>query len=320
MQEANISASKLADARKAVEAIKGLNRDIESVAAASADVCLLKGRRFPFIALVNPQYKDEELRAAYLVAGLQAQPQFISTGPSTQSADGKYITKVGPEIIHSGDVGKAYETAMKLTHEKQGVPSVTLEFTDKSNVTLKPYDGCAGIVYVDVGTYEVANFGLGLEILSTSWFDSTHNRDERLFLAGRSLYFASDAGAARINKGLLGGAALNGILTGLTMGISRRFVDTKFMVTRMMRSGVFKEADDFGLRAAVRAGADPKMVLAYVQRMAKEKENATDFKELWFEDGRVEALAATVVNVLGTLNHQEQKSANLNIKSENEAF
>ena len=103
-----------------------------------------------------------------------------------------------------------------------------------------------------------------------AWFSSAHSRDERLFLAGRSLYFASDAGAATLNKGLLGGAALNGMLTGLTMGLSRFFVYTKFTVTHMMREAVLNEADEFGLKTAVRAGADPKMVMAYVERMTIE--------------------------------------------------
>jgi predicted Zn-dependent protease len=67
-------------------------------------------------------------------------------------------------------------------------------------------------------------------------------------------------------------------------------VDTKLTVTHMVRNGLLKEADAFGLKAAVRAGADPKVVLAYVERMAAEKEGVTKFKELWFEDGRVNAL------------------------------
>lgn len=299
MPEAKIPSSKLSDARNLLETLKVLNRDIEAVAAASADVCLHRGPRVAFISLVNPPLKDEELRAAFLVAGLRAQPQFISTGPSTQALDGKYITKVGTEVIRPGEAGKAYSTAIMLAHEKHGGPTVSLEFTDKTKVALMPLMGCSGLVLADLGENEPLDFGVGWELLSLAWFSSAHSRDERLFLAGRSLYFASDAGAVTLNKGLLGGAALNGVLTGLTMGLSRLFVDTKLTVTHMMREGVLKEADEFGLRAAVRAGANPKLVMAYVERMTIEKVKSTKFKELWFEDGRVMALAAVADALTG---------------------
>jgi hypothetical protein len=150
---------------------------------------------------------------------------------------------------------------------------------------------------VDFAGNEPTDFGFGTEILPMEWFQSAKSQDERLFLAGRSLYFASDAGAAKLNNGLLAGAAINGVLTGLTLGISRNFVDTKLTVTHMMRESVLKQADEFGLKAAVRAGADPKAVLEFVERLAAEGKGATRFKELWFEDGRVDALSVVAVEL-----------------------
>lgn len=310
MPETKIPALKLTQASNQLETLKLFNRDIEAVAAASADVCLHRGPRLAFISLVNPQWKDEELRAAFLLAGLRAQPQFVSTGLSTQAFDGKYIAKVGTEVIHPGEAGKAYSTAIMLAQKKQGDPTVSMEFTDQTKVALKPLVGCSGLVLADFGENEPLNFGAGWELLSLAWFSSAQSGDERMFLAGRSLYFASDAGAATLNKGLLGGAAINGVLTGLTMGLSRLFIDTKLTVTHVMRQGVLKEADEFGLRAAVRAGANPKKVMAYVERMAIEKANLTKFKELWFEDGRVMALAAVAVELTGGVSPGKLLQAN----------
>jgi hypothetical protein len=61
--EAKIPAAKVAAARDQMESIKGLNKDVETVAAASADTCSHRGLRMPFFAANNPQVKDEEVPA-----------------------------------------------------------------------------------------------------------------------------------------------------------------------------------------------------------------------------------------------------------------
>jgi hypothetical protein len=118
-----------------------------------------------FFAANNPQVKDEEVRAAFYIAGLREQPLFISTGPSTQALDGKYITKMGSEVILPGDAAKANWTARANALSKHDDKAVSVEFSDKTSGTVKPFMGCEGIVFVDFEGNEPANLGLEVEVL-----------------------------------------------------------------------------------------------------------------------------------------------------------
>ena len=287
MAEASIPAAKLEEARKVVASLSTIARSAEAVALAGSELCKNKANRLPFFFFQNPPLKDAELRAAYVVAGLTEQPRLISTDSASSSVDGKFITKVGREDIGVGEVTKAWVSSTALIRNKQ---PVDMEFSDGTKFTIPVKEGCGGVVLVDIGTFEPQNFGGGVEGLSLEWFSQAQSEDERRFLVGRSLFYTSDDGRDTLAKGLFAGAALNGVLTGLTLGWSRAFIDTKVTVTRLARSSVLKEADAFGLRVAVRAGANPNAIMAFVRRMALQKEAATPMKELWFDDARDTAL------------------------------
>lgn len=287
MAQASIPAAKLEEARKAVASHSTISKSVEEVALAGSELCKSKAHRLPFVVLQNPQLPDAELRAAYVVAGLTGQPKLISTDSATSSIDGKFITKVGREDIGVGEVTKAWGSATALIRNKQ---PVDMEFSDGTKLTIPVREGCGGVVLIDIGGFEPRNYGVGMEVLSLDWFSQAQSEDERRFLVGRALYYTSDDGRDTLVKGLYAGAAANGVLTGLTFGLSRAFIDTKDTFTRIARSSVLKEADAFGLRVAVQAGAKPDVILSFVRRMALQKEAATPMKELWFEDARDVAL------------------------------
>jgi hypothetical protein len=141
------------------------------------------------------------------------------------------------------------------------------------------------------------NEGTGIEIISKKWFDSAPGRDEQLFLAGRGLYYAADDGVDRIHNALLPGG-----LADKAMGpLKYVLVSARDALIKSYREEAYPEADAFGFKAAVRAGADPQKVLSYVRRLSEEKEKATPFKELWFEGDRAAALeqVAKTVSVAG---------------------
>lgn len=294
MTEASIPAAKLQEARVAVASLTAIAKSIEAVALANVNVCKHKANRMMFVALQNPPEKDNELRAAYVHAGLTEQPRLISTDVSTNGIDGKFITKVGNEEIGAGEVSQALASAYSLIREKK---PLKMEFSDKTKSTIAVKEGCAGTVWVDIGSYEPKNYGTGVEVLSLDWFIHAKSEDARRFLAGRAFYYSSDEGMEKISSQFYVGAVANGLIRVVTLGLSEFVVDAKDTFTRMARFSVLKEADEFGLRAAVTSGADPVVILAFVRYMASQKKEATAMEELWFEDAREEALAKVVANL-----------------------
>jgi len=289
MAESKIPAAKVADAKLAVTRIFDLARATEAVADANAEICLLKAPRVGFLALINPALKDPELRAAYLLAGLTGDTKLFSVNKKTEAVDGKIIAQVADEKIGPGEAGKAWLTTLTNIREKK---PFKVYFSDRTSMEFEYKDSCGGIVLTDINPAdEPLNMGVGVELLPPNWLDAAKTDDERYFLSGRSLYYSSDAGQATLNRALIPGALLNATVRVFTLGLSRLVGEPMNSVVRMQRRSVLKEADAFGLQAAVRAGASPEKIMAFVNRLAAQKEKATAFQELWFEDGRADALA-----------------------------
>lgn len=96
----------------------------------------------------------------------------------------------------------------------------------------------------------------------------------------------------KLHNGQLIGAAINGLFTTATFGLSAFVGDVKNGATNLVRGRYLAEADAFGMQAAVRAGADPVKVLAGVRRMSTDA--ILPWSELKFGDGRVPALERLV--------------------------
>lgn len=283
--EANISPKKMAEARHAISTIISNAKLGEEVASASASVCSRQGKRLPFLALSNPQFADRELRSAYLKAGLTENVKLFAVSSEAMAFDGKFVTKVGSEPTAMGQPDQAYLAAHKLaTADKP----VELSFSDGTTATVPTQQGCSGLTVVVPGTGHPTNWGMGVELVSVDWMSLAVQRDESLFVMGRSLYFSSDAGAQKLTDALYQGAALNGIATGLTLGLSRLVGDAKNGINALARSSNAKVADEFGMRAAVRAGADPARILAFVRRMNAKKDLI--WEEMRFSGDRIPAL------------------------------
>jgi hypothetical protein len=285
MAQDKISPQKMAQARRTVDIMESSAKDVQTIALANSDACMYKGARLPFVFFANPQFKDPELRAAFLHAGWTEQPKLVAVSEAAKAVDGKFITKVGTEEIGFGEAGKAYWLALELAKTKK---PVNLTFSDGSQATIETSESCLGITSVELGHEVPFNVGTGVELLPVSWALTATNHDEMLFLLGRSLYFSSSDGALSLNRALFGGAFTNGLITGLTFGLSKFFVDTKQTFVSMTRSSHLKEADTFGFKAARRAGADPVKVMAFVRRMSTDK--LVTWEELRFGDGRLQAL------------------------------
>ena len=301
LPEALISTKKLAEAALVTSTLEASSKAFSKVALANGGECIKKGPRLPFTLFVNPQIKDMELRAAFMQAGgWTEQPKFVSLHESTLHLHGKYVVSIDGDSVGPGEVDKAWWAAYRKAADKK---TYILTFSDSTSATLGANKGCDGLVAVDGFLKdEPRNQGIGFEVLPMGWVQTATNPDELLFLMGRSLYFTSDKGQDKLSNAMLAGAAVNGVLRAVTFGVSALFVDTKVTVPTMVRTRYLREADAFGFHAAVRTGADPVKVLAYVQRMAEL--NNAPWPELRFGDGRLDALTRVATAAIDALARQ----------------
>lgn len=288
----DIPPEKIATAKAATDGFIRSAVLVERMSRLAVGVCTQKGQRLPFDMAINPQLKDADLRAALkAVGGWDAQPKLIALVAEAAPHHGKYVARVNGEPIKAGDVNTAHWAAVKAVNDGK---LAELEFTDGSKWAAAGTTGCFGRVALDAGGFarltEVSNMGLGFEGLPFSWYSVASSDEEWAFVVSRSLYFTSDGGKSRLTVGLLTGAAANGLVKGLTFGISALVFDARVSVVGAVRRRYLSEADLFGLQVLDAAGMDVDKALAFAQRMSQEQALPSDLTELHFSAERLLAL------------------------------
>lgn len=267
----------------------------ETVARSASSMCTHKGPRMPFAVYVNPPGQSAEMRSALLSAGLTGQPLIFATHADAKAYDRKEIVAIDADKVALGE-HTAYGRVFGKV--KEGKPPV-LSFSDGTKAPVAVSEGCGGYTLFEVGEKGTINIGVGVEIINTRFLEYSTSKDALLFLMGRSLFYTSGPGANELNKVLMPSALLNGVLSGVTLGLSRAVVDTKEIATNGVRNQYQLEADAFGLRAAVLAGASPEVILHYVEALNKQEAKGEGAlpKDLRFDKARVAALKAEVLKL-----------------------
>ena len=261
---------------------------LSKVYTAAEPLCTKKGPQLPFFLYQNPNVKDDMLRAAYSKAGWSGQPVWVSWQDDGLVNQGKQVTNVADIQIQQGEAGKAYWSAFKQAKEKG---SVVIGFSDGTTSTVKPFQACAGVIVVEPLTekLEPYNLGTGVEVIPLDFLAAAPDDDIMLFLLARSVYLTSAQGQESLNSGMAKGAAVNGILTGLTLGLSRLIVDTKDTFAVIARRNQMAAADAFALRVALNAGVNGDKVIAFAKSV-----KGSPRPDLKFDDERLLAMQSVL--------------------------
>ena len=262
------------------------------LSVAGADACVDAGlqRRSPFSLLFNPTaLPSAEMRTAiFQLYGLEHQARLQAHTPELAPYDGALVVAVNGES--TANPGKAMGSLLRALDREQ---PLTLRLEDGRKVEALPQRACPGIVGSDYsGRAKAAeNFGGIVELVPASWAKLVRTPDELAFVLARSVYFTGGEGQHKLRHALYAGAAVSGVLGGLTFGLSNLVADPKRMAVQARRRLNRQEADAFALGLMRRAGFDVKAALAFARRSMEEGAIWPDeCDELRFDQERLDAL------------------------------
>lgn len=290
-RDAQVSDSALREARYRIDATRDTNALLYRLSVAAAAECAQDDAvyRAPFSLLYNDAAAESaELRSAvFRVAGIAELPALQAHSPALQGYDGAHVVSINRTA--ADNAGKTL-AALQKTAAAHG--ALELAFEDGRTLAVQPQPACPSLVFTDYSGRLKEAVGAGhVELTPKAWLQVTHGADERAFVLARSIYFTGAEGEARLRHALYGGAAVSGVLRGLTFGLSALVVEPKTLAVRARRSANRLDADAFALRVMTRAGFDPHAAVALARRSLDEGGAwPGDCDELRFDAGRLAAL------------------------------
>lgn len=289
-RDAPVSAATLDEARYQIDTTRQTNAMLYRLSTAAADQCTITdaAERAPFSLLFNGANTSEELRTAiYRVSGAAEQPVMQAHVPALKAYDGARVLSVNGQS--TDNINKVYSTLRKALENKS---SLELTLDSGHSLTITPVPACPSFVVTDYSgrLKEAFNNFNGFEVTPRSWLQLARTEDERAFILARSLYFTGAQGDPKLRHAYYGGAAVSGVLRGLTFGLGNLIVDPKAIAVRLRRSADRKDADAFALNVMRRAGFDPLAALAFAQRSIDEGSAwPSEAEELRFDLDRLAA-------------------------------
>lgn len=286
-----VSAAALEEAKYQVDTTRRTNALLYRLAIAAADMCMATdaSHRAPFSLLFNGANTSEELRTGiYQVSGVAELPAIQAHAPDLQAFDGARVVMVNRQS--TDNINKVYS---RLRDAFENNESLELTLDDNRSVTTKPVPACPSFVVVDYSgrLKEAFNNFNGYEAIPRYWLTLARTEDERAFILARSLYFTGAEGEAKLRHAFYGGAAVSGVLRGLTLGLGNLIVEPRTIAVQLRRNGERSDADLFGLNAMRRAGFDPQAALQFAQRSIVEGGTwPSEADELRFDADRLAAL------------------------------
>jgi hypothetical protein len=287
-RQAPVSEAKLSQARAMVNSQRQYNEVVYKLSA-GARACAEGAPQYraPFSLLFNNKaIKDQELRnALYAVLGAEDQPVLQAHTAAMRPYDGAQVVSInGTQIT---DQFKALRAEMDAVG---GNATIHLVLADGRAVDTQPLKACNSLVISDsTSTIKEALFTGGpIELTPISWTQLAGSEDEQAFILARSVYFTSGEGSGKLRTALYAGAAVNGVLRGLTFGLSGFIGDAKTGAVRTRRGANQSDADVFALRLMKDAGYKPGAALDFARRSQSEG-NAwpADCDELKFDASRI---------------------------------
>jgi hypothetical protein len=290
-REAPVSPEVLREAKDMIDSTRQTNALLYRLSTAAAVDCAAADApyRAPFSLMFNAQdIKSDELRTAiFRVSGIAELPTLQAHAPAVSRYEGARIVTINRQS--TTNLNKAFKAMRDAVSANQ---SIELTMDDGRSLTALPLPACPTLVFTDyAGQVAEPISGGGVEVTPKSWLQLARNDDERAFILARSIYFTGAEGEAKLFHALLGGAAVSGVLKGLTFGLSALVIDPKTLAVRARRSANRAGADAFALRVMQRAGFDRHAALALAQRSLDEGGAwPRDCDELKFDAARLAAL------------------------------
>jgi len=289
LSKAKVDPVKVAEARQMAKTMEHYLHRAEAVALSNESKCERKGPRMPFYLMSSPPWLESEMRDAFAVAAQwREQPRLIALRPVAQPFQGKFVTHLGSDKVLPDHHYITMIRAIRLA--KEGKP-VVLGFSDGTTASFEYLEGCLGLTLAEpMPDMEPLNSGLGLESLPLTFVAWAQSDDEELFLMGRSLYFTSGEGGHKLRVGAAVGRFVRGMTDIVSGGLIKHAYNAQEKAPGLVRARYLNESDAFGLEAAVRAGADPRAILAFVERLSQPALKDKLPSDLVFTSARVAAL------------------------------
>ncbi|MGZ8291001.1 MAG: hypothetical protein ACXW2U_14565 [Telluria sp.] len=294
-RNAPVSAALLDEAKFVTDSARETNELMYRLSTAAGDACAASDApyRAPFSLLFNaPDEKSDALRTAiFRVSGLAELPAIQAHDTAVSQYDGARIVSIN----RTGTINLARAFAAMQEAVRDNKP-IELALDDGRTLSATPVAACPSLAFTDFGgsTSEALASG-AVEVTPRSWVQLARNRDERAFILARSIFFTGAEGEARLRHALYAGAAVSGVLRGLTFGVSGLIVDPKAIAVRVRRSANRADADAFALRLMQRAGFDRAAALALAERSVSEGGAwPKDCDELKFDAERLATLKANL--------------------------
>lgn len=288
-RQAVVSEVKLNQARAMVNSQRQYNQLVYQL---SAGACADGDPQYraPFSLLFNNKaIKDQELRGAlYAVLGAEDQPVLQAHTAAMRPYDGAQVVSInGKQITEQFQALRAEVAAVN-----DNTP-IHLVLADGRAVDTLPLKACRSIILSDsTSTIKEAMFTSSpIELTPISWSQLAANQDEQAFILARSVYFTSGEGSGKLHTALFAGAAVNGVLKGLTFGLSGIIGDAKLGAVRVRRNANQSEADIFAVRLMKDAGYNPHAAIDFARRSQSEGDAwPADCNELKFDAARISKL------------------------------
>lgn len=288
-RQAAVSEAKLNQARAMVNSQRQYNEVVYKLSAGACD----EGDpqyRAPFSLLFNNKaIKDKELRnALYAVLGAEDQPVLQAHTAAMRGYEGAQVVSING--THITDQSKGLRAELEAAGDNA---VIHLVLADGRTVDTRPLKACSSVVISDsTSTIKEALFtNSPIELTPISWTQLAGSEDEQAFILARSVYFTSGEGSGKLRTALFAGAAVNGVLRGLTFGLSGIIGDAKTGAVRARRNANQEDADAFALRLMKDAGYNPAAALEFARRSQSEGAAwPADCDELKFDASRVTKL------------------------------
>jgi len=289
--QAPVSEAKLGQARAMVGKQRQYN-DVVYQLSLGASACAGADPQYraPFSLLFNNKaIKDKELRnALYATLGAEDQPVLQAHTPVMRQYDGAQVVSINGQ--RTDEQTKALGAEMDAVDDNA---TLHLLLADGRTVDIQALAACRSIVMADsTSTIKEALFtNTAMELTPISWTQLANNEDEQAFILARSVYFTAGEGRGKLRNALYAGAFLNGVLKGLTFGLSPIAGDAKMAALRARRRANQSDADVYALRLMKDAGYKPAAALAFALRSQTEGAAwPADCDELKFDAARIAKL------------------------------
>lgn len=287
-----VSSEVRSEVQRLVEHDLASNGVLYRLSVAGADACPDAGlqHRSPFSLLFNATaLPSAEMRTAiFQLYGLEHQARLQAHTPELAPYDGARVVAVNGES--TANPAKAMASLFQSLDRQR---PLSLRLEDGRSVEALPQRACPGIISGDYTGIAKApeNFGGIVELVPTAWAKVVRTPDELAFVLARSVYFTGGEGQHKLRHALYAGAAVSGVLGGLTFGLSNLVADPKRMAVQARRRLNRQEADAFALELMRRAGFDLNAALAFARRSIEEGAIwPEECDELRFDRERLEAL------------------------------